>query len=41
MISKVGHSILSEVPGDFPGGSVVKNLPSNAVEYRFDPWPEN
>ena len=24
--------------GDFPGGSVVKNLPANAKRYGFDPW---
>ena len=41
MISKVGHSILNKVPGDFPCGPVVKNLPSNAVEYTFNPWTEN
>ena len=22
----------------FPGGPVVKNLPCNAGEHRFDPW---
>ena len=24
--------------GGFPGGSVVKNLPANAGDQRFDPW---
>ena len=24
--------------GDFPSGPVVKNLPSNAGDPRFDPW---
>ena len=23
---------------DFPGGSLVKNLPANAGDGRFDPW---
>ena len=23
---------------DFPGGAVVKNLPANVGDARFDPW---
>ena len=29
--------IKAQVPGGFPGGSVVKNLPANAGD-TFDPW---
>ena len=32
-------SIQNACPLGFPGGSVVKNLPANAGEHGFEPWP--
>ena len=27
------------ISSDFPGGPMVKNLPDNAGDHGFDPWP--